>query len=114
MKEIVIISKTNIGIKPNHFGFDGTINPLKKSLSKKLKENLNEYFNKNNMDYITIVENCEPLEKLIKSSAYKILISPYIKDNINLSKIDENLYYILSEEEFLNSHIDNIVNYLEH
>ena len=37
MKEIVIISKTNIGIKPNHFGFDGTINPLKKSLSKKIK-----------------------------------------------------------------------------
>ena len=111
MKEIVIISKTNIGIKPNHFGWNNK--SIKKSLSKKLKENLNEYFNKNNMNYIAIVENYEPLEKLIKSSAYKILISPYIKDNINLSKIDENLYYILSEEEFLNSHIDNIINYLE-
>lgn len=34
MKEIVIISKTNIGIKPNHFGFDGTINPLKNLYQK--------------------------------------------------------------------------------
>ena len=112
MKKIVIVSQTNIGMKSSTFGFDGSINPFKKSLSKQLKENLNEYFKNNNIEYITEVENYETLENIIKNSAYKILISPYLKGAIDLSNLDKNTYYILNEDEFLHSKIDNILTFL--
>ncbi len=112
MKKIVIVSKTNIGMKANTFGFDGSINILKKSLSKQLKENLNEYFKNNNMEYIVEIENHETLENIIKNGAYKILISPYLKNAIDLSSLDKNSYYILNEDDFLNSNIKNILDIL--
>ncbi|MDZ4993449.1 hypothetical protein GNF80_10790 [Clostridium perfringens] len=42
MKNIVIIHKVNVGIRPHPSGMDGGINFFKKSLSQKLKDKLNE------------------------------------------------------------------------
>ena len=44
MKKIIIINKVIIGIRPYPFGYDGlNISFLKKSLSSKLQDKLNEY-----------------------------------------------------------------------
>lgn len=110
MRKIVIVSKVISGVRPNPFGLDGSGNPFKKSFSEKLKEELNNSFKEKNMDYtVEIDTEFDPLEKIIKNGAYKILISPFIKDAVNLDEIKKDDYYILNEDEFSNCVIDNIL-----
>ena len=115
MKKIIIINKVIIGIRPYPFGYDGlNISFLKKSLSSKLQDKLNEYFKNNNINNIEEIDKSyKPIEEIIDKNVYKVLISPYIKDKICLQNLNKNIYYILTEEEFNNCFIDNILKNLE-
>lgn len=42
-----------------------------------------------------------------------LLISPYIKDKVDINNISKNNYYILSEKEFNDGYVENIIRYLE-
>lgn len=114
MKNIVIISKVIVGVRPRAIGMERGLNIFKKSLSKKLKENLDKKLKEKNMDYrVEIDRTYESLEDLIKNGADLILISPFIKENIDVKNINKNNYYIMSEKEFLDGYIEAIVDYIE-
>ncbi len=62
------------------------------------------------MDYnVKLDQSFGDMEELIKEKTNLILISPYIKNYVDISNIDENKYYILSEKEFLEGNIENII-----
>ncbi|MCR2043454.1 hypothetical protein [Anaerosalibacter massiliensis] len=42
-----------------------------------------------------------------------LLISPYIKDKVDINNISKNNYYILSDKEFNDEYVENIIRYLE-
>lgn len=114
MKNIIIVSKAVTGIRPNPFGPEGRLNIFKKSQSETLKENLNQKFKEKNMSYKAAIDfTFDSLEDLIRDGASLILISPYIKERIDMSNISKNQYYILSEKEFNEGYTENIISYLE-
>ncbi len=109
MKKIIIISKAIVGARPAPFGYNGIF--LKKSLREKLQDKLNKYFKDNNIDYMAETdESYKDIKELIAEGYDKVLISPYIKDKIDLKNIDNNKYYVLTYEEFNDCIIDNIIN----
>lgn len=114
MKNIIIITKTIVGIRPNPFGFDGRKNLLGKPFSRILQENLTKELSKRNMGYkVTIDTSYESLDDLLNKGVDLLLISPYIKAQVDLSRIDKSKYYILSEEEFNTGNINKIIEFLK-
>lgn len=114
LKNIVIVSKVIFGARPKPFGMDGGLNIFKKSLSETFKENLNKKLKEKNMNYEASVDfTYDSLKNLIKDGASLLLLSPYIKEIVNTSNINKNDYYILSEKEFINGYVENIISYLE-
>lgn len=114
MKEIVIVAKTTLGLRPRPVGPDGGLNPFKKSLSRKLSDALNEKLKEKNMDYEADVDHSyDSLEDLVRNGADLVLISPYIKENFSTSNVDKANYYVLSEDEFNHAKTENIISYLE-
>lgn len=106
LKNIIIIAKVIVGARPNPFGMDGGLNIFKKSLSETLKEK--------NMDYEVHVDSTyDDLKNLIQDEDTLLLISPYIKDKVDIDGISKNNYYILSENEFNNGYVEDIITYLE-
>ena len=81
MKEIIIVSKTTLGLRPRPVWPDGGLNPFKKSLSRKLSDALNEKLKEKKMDYEADVDHSyDSLEDLVRNGADLVLISPYIKE----------------------------------
>lgn len=114
MKNIVIVSKVNFGARPNPFGMDGGLNIFKKSISETFKDNLNKKLKEKNMNYEASVDSTyDSLKNLIKDGASLLLLSPYIKEIVSTNNINKNDYYILSEKEFINGYVENIISYLE-
>lgn len=110
---IIIISKVIIGMRPNPFGVDKGLNIFKRSLSKKLKDNLEKDLNENGGDYkISIDNSYESAAQLIQNNADLLLISPYVKDYVELDNLNENSCYILSEKEFNKGYTKDIIIYL--
>ncbi len=106
LKNIIIIAKVIVGARPNPFGMDRGLNIFKKSLSETLKEK--------NMDYEVYVDSTyDGPKKLIQDEDTLLLISPYIKDKVDIDGISKNNYYILSENEFNDGYVEDIITYLE-
>lgn len=114
MKDIIIIAKVIVGARPNPFGMDGGLNIFKKSLSETLKEKLNQKLKEKNMDYEVHVDSTyDDLKNLIQDEDTLLLISPYIKDKVDIDGISKNNYYILSENEFNDGYVEDIITRLE-
>lgn len=114
MKNIIIIAKVIVGARPNPFGMDGGLNIFKKSLSETLKEKLNQKLKEKNMDYKVHVDSTyDDLKNLIHDEDTLLLISPYIKDKTDMECISKDNYYILSETEFNDGYVEDIITYLE-
>ncbi|GAB6169564.1 hypothetical protein JCM1393_20240 [Clostridium carnis] len=116
MRSIIIISKVNIGISPGaRVGINRKgLNIFKKTLSTSLKDNLKEKLIEENMDYNVEVDNSyDNCENIIKKGVNLLLISPYIKDKIDIKNINKKYYYILSEKEFNEGYVEDIIEYLK-
>lgn len=114
MKNIIIIAKVIVGGRPNPFGMDRGLNIFKKSLSETLKEKLNQKLKEKNMDYKVHVDSTyDDLKNLIQDEDTLLLISPYIKDKVDIDGINKNNYYILRETEFNDGYVEDIITYLE-
>lgn len=114
MDNIIIISKVITGMRPNPFGMDKGLNIFKKSLSKNLKDNLDKNLKENGMDYrVSIDHTYDSIANLIQNNVKLVLISPYVKDHINLNNINKNNYYILREKEFNDRYVKDIIIYLK-
>ncbi|WP_026885560.1 hypothetical protein [Clostridium beijerinckii] len=114
MKNIIIIAKVIVGARPNPFGMDRGLNIFKKSLSETLKEKLNQKLKEKNMDYAVHVDSTyDSLKNLIQDEDTLLLISPYIKDKVDIGGISKNNYYILTEKEFNDGYVEDIITYLE-
>ncbi|CUU49427.1 hypothetical protein [Clostridium beijerinckii] len=114
MKDIIIIAKVIVGVRPNPFGMDGGLNIFKKSLSEILKEKLNQKLKEKNMDYkVNVDSTYDDLKNLIQDEDTLLLISPYIKDKVDIEDISKNNYYILSENEFNDGYVEDIITHLE-
>lgn len=114
MKKVVILSKAIVGKRPIAYGLDRGFNPFRKPLSKVLQDNLNTKFKELNMDYQAVVDKSYGnMEDLIKEGADTILISPYIREYVNVKGIKSKYYYMLNEEEFVQGKLKNIINLLD-
>lgn len=114
MRNIVIIAKVLVGMRYNPFGLDGGQILFKKSLSEKLKSALKERFIQGKMDYdVTVDTTYESCETIIRNGASLLLISPYVKNMVDVTNMDSKRYYFLNEDEFNNSDVEGIIRYLK-
>ncbi|MGD6842548.1 hypothetical protein ACQCVH_08485 [Bacillus infantis] len=114
MRNIVIVSKVVVGARPNPFGIDRGLNIFKKSYSKTLESHLNQIFLEKGLDYKASVDSTyDSLTELIQNGARLLLISPYIKEYVDVHILNNDRYYILSEEEFNNGYTENIIAFLK-
>ncbi|SQB01202.1 Uncharacterised protein [Clostridium beijerinckii] len=66
------------------------------------------------MDYKVHVDSTyDDLKNLIQDEDTLLLISPYIKDKVDIDGINKNNYYILRETEFNDGYVEDIITYLE-
>lgn len=113
MKKIVIVSKWVVGMTPVGLGFDKGLNPFKKGQSTLLANKLNEQFKNNNIQCEATVDNdAISIEAIVENGANLILISPYVKSAIlpTLTEKEKEKCYFLTEDEFLNTQVDSIIN----
>lgn len=112
MKKIVIISKWSMGTTPAQLGYEGKINPFKKSSSTLLIDKLNEEFEKEGLDFEVVRDNDTNVEILVNKNTDLILISPYVKAAVlpTLTEDEKKKCYFLTENEFIELEVDNIVN----
>lgn len=112
--DVVIISKVIAGIRPNPFGMDKGFNIFKKSLSEKFKANLDQALKENSMDYsVSIDKTYANIDSFIQNDAKLVLISPYVKEYVNVNNMSANNYYILSEKEFNDGYTKDIITFLK-
>ncbi|MFS0781477.1 hypothetical protein [Bacillus sp. 1P06AnD] len=114
MKNIVILAKVIVGVRPNPFGMDGGLNIFKKSLSDKLKNKIKERLVQENMDYeVSVDTTYDSCESIINNVANLILISPYIKNNVEVNNLNPKSYYLLNENEFNEAYVEDIITYIK-
>lgn len=117
MRKVVIIAKTVVGARPVLAGNDiglNALNPFKKSHARLLKDKLNLAIKENKLDYtLEIDQSYDSPSELIKNGADLLLISPLVKKFLSDSEVNEFAYYELSEDEFYNTNIENIIAYLK-
>nr|WP_300005277.1 hypothetical protein [Tissierella sp.] len=114
MKNIAIVDREVVGLRPRMVSMGLEINPFKKSLARKFSEELNERLIEKDSPYRSDVDHSfEILDDLIKDGIDLILISPHIVHNRNIKGIDPNSYYFLSEDEYLNTKVDLVLKCLE-
>ena len=116
MKKIVIISQvySNGKLKPLGDGVgSGVCYFWGKSFSRRMRDKLNKEFKESNLDYIaTIDESYEIPKKILENGADMILISPFVKEFIDLSGIEKIKYYEIGKVEYDRSKIEIIIEYL--
>jgi len=114
MKNIVVLAKVIVGIRPNPFGMDGGLNIFKKSSSETLKNKIKERLIQENMDYDVLVDTTyDTCETIINNGASLILISPYIKDKVEVKNLNPKSYYMLNENEFNNAYVEDVITYIK-
>lgn len=114
MKNIAILAKVIVGMRPNPFGMDGGLNIFKKSLSETLKNKIKERLIQENMDYdVSVDTTYDSCETILHNGASLILISPYIKNNVEINNLNPKSYYMLSENEFNNAYVEDIITYIK-
>lgn len=114
MKNIVILTKDIVGMRANPFEMDGGLNIFKKSLSETLKNKIKERLIQENMDYdVSVDTTYDSCETILHNGASLILISPYIKNNVEINNLNPKSYYMLSENEFNNAYVEDIITYIK-
>ena len=121
MRKIVIVPKAHNSRQvienprggKSIIGLDRGINIFKKSFSEKLEENLIKELKENNLDYnVEIDRFYGPIEFLVNEEDDLVLISPYIKNIVDMSNMERSNYYLLNENEFLEGNVENIIKHL--
>jgi hypothetical protein len=97
-------------------GLDRQVLFFKKKKSAILKENIEKYIKENELNHclnVDIAEGYETPEELINKDGILVLISPYIKNQIDLTSIPKDKYYVLSEDEFITGKVEKIVDLIK-
>ena len=114
MKKILIISKIIIGIQPTLYGFDDEDRLLKKPMSKRLCDQLNQAFKKNGLAYEAYPDTAYYRDVEDLTEEYELLLlSPYIVDRLDFKQLADDSYYILSIEEFEEGKTEDILLFLD-
>lgn len=112
--KIIIISKVVSGIRPVAIGFDGNFTVLRGRLSDILKKNLiQNLLDEKITSDVQVDKSYNSCNELINEGANLLLISPYVKSAVNTKDIDKSFLYFLTEEEFVNGDVSNIVKYIK-
>lgn len=111
---IVIVSKTIVGVRPVPIGIDRGGNIFKGTLSGALKNNLKERLSEEKIDCnIEVDRTYDNCETMVKRGVNLILVSPYVKDKVDMDRVHKNHLYVLSEKEFNKGYVENIVEYIK-
>lgn len=112
--KIIIVSKVINGVKPIPIGFEGDFTFLKGKLSGMLEKELTQnLLNEGIICDIEVDYTYDSCEELINEGADILLISPFVKSRVDVNNIEKQKIYFLSEEEFMNTNVNDIVKYIK-